>query len=237
MEEINLVDHPFKRKMKLRVGESYRAFGYEYFDSPGSPTGFRGYRRDGNGAEGKRDFAQEAAAIASIPGVLTVLDVGCAKGFLVKALRDLGVEAYGVDVSEYAVNSAEASIRRFLRVARAQDIGQSERYDLIHVSGVFVYLCLSEIKMVLRRFYDVSRAGIIVDEPTLEDIMEWYEAGDVAGLDPMRRQELSQAEWERLVTEAGFEKDVACYRRRGGVAGGVSAPVAAYHALLPVRDS
>lgn len=29
----------------------------------------------------------------------SVLDVGCAMGYLVEALRDLGVEAYGVDVS------------------------------------------------------------------------------------------------------------------------------------------
>jgi hypothetical protein len=34
----------------------------------------------------------------------TVLEIGCAKGFLVKALRDLGVKAYGCDISEYALN-------------------------------------------------------------------------------------------------------------------------------------
>lgn len=34
-----------------------------------------------------------------------VLDFGCAKGFLVKALRMLGIDAYGVDVSEYAIQN------------------------------------------------------------------------------------------------------------------------------------
>lgn len=37
----------------------------------------------------------------------TVLDAGCAMGHLVAALRDLGVEAYGVDVSEYAILGCE----------------------------------------------------------------------------------------------------------------------------------
>jgi 2-polyprenyl-3-methyl-5-hydroxy-6-metoxy-1,4-benzoquinol methylase len=32
----------------------------------------------------------------------TVMDFGCAKGYLVNALRLLKLEAYGVDVSEYA---------------------------------------------------------------------------------------------------------------------------------------
>ena len=41
----------------------------------------------------------------------TVLDIGCAYGELVKGLNDLGVEAYGVDGSEYAINNSDSSIR------------------------------------------------------------------------------------------------------------------------------
>ena len=41
----------------------------------------------------------------------TALDVGCAYGELVKALVDMGIEAYGVDGSEYAINNSDSSIR------------------------------------------------------------------------------------------------------------------------------
>ena len=41
----------------------------------------------------------------------TVLDVGCAYGELVKGLVDLGIEAYGIDGSDYAINNSEPSIR------------------------------------------------------------------------------------------------------------------------------
>lgn len=42
----------------------------------------------------------------------TILDFGCAKGFLVKALREIGVKAYGYDISKYAVDHCipEASL-------------------------------------------------------------------------------------------------------------------------------
>jgi ubiquinone/menaquinone biosynthesis C-methylase UbiE len=43
-----------------------------------------------------------------------VLDVGCAKGFLVKAFKDMGIEAWGVDVSEYALSTAPDDVRKFL---------------------------------------------------------------------------------------------------------------------------
>ena len=41
----------------------------------------------------------------------TVLDVGCAYGELVKGLNDMGVEAYGVDGSEYAINNSDVSVK------------------------------------------------------------------------------------------------------------------------------
>ena len=49
-----------------------------------------------------------------------VLDIGCAKGFLVYALRKLGVEAYGIDISEYAVSHSPRAVRNYLKVVNAE---------------------------------------------------------------------------------------------------------------------
>jgi len=49
-----------------------------------------------------------------------VLEIGCAKGFIVEALRDLGVNAYGIDVSEYAISCAREDIKPYLTVADAR---------------------------------------------------------------------------------------------------------------------
>jgi SAM-dependent methyltransferase len=43
-----------------------------------------------------------------------VLDYGCAKGFLVKAFRLLGVTAYGVDISRYAIEHCDPAVKEFL---------------------------------------------------------------------------------------------------------------------------
>lgn len=225
MNEINVIDHPFRRKMMLEIGREYSGFGYEYFDSPDTVTGFRGYRSDGSAAEGQRDFAVEARTISLIPGVKTVFDIGCAKGFLVKALRSLGVEAYGIDVSDYAIELADPGVRPYLRKMGVQDLASDEQYDLVHVNGVLLYLGMREIKRALRQFHDITRVGVMVEGPTRDQILKWYEEEDVSAIDPLRKQEISQAEWDRLITEAGFEKDTTYYRKRVGAYGSAAVSI------------
>lgn len=43
-----------------------------------------------------------------------VLDYGCAKGYMVKALRWLGREAYGCDISDYALDNSDPEIASFV---------------------------------------------------------------------------------------------------------------------------
>ncbi len=45
----------------------------------------------------------------------TILDWGCAKGYLVKAFRWLNRKAWGVDVSRYAVENCDPEIQTFCR--------------------------------------------------------------------------------------------------------------------------
>ncbi|MFN3705667.1 MAG: class I SAM-dependent methyltransferase [Thermoflexales bacterium] len=60
----------------------------------------------------------------------TVLDAECAMGFLVEALRERGVEAWGVDISPYAISQVHPSIREFCRVGSIAEPFE-RRYDLI----------------------------------------------------------------------------------------------------------
>ena len=60
----------------------------------------------------------------------TALDAGCAMGFLVESLRDQGVEAYGLDVSDYALQRVREDIRPYCRLASVLD-PLPQRYDLI----------------------------------------------------------------------------------------------------------
>lgn len=51
----------------------------------------------------------------------TVLDVGCAYGYLVEALRNRGVEAYGIDVSAHAIQSVRSDLSEFVNAQSVVD--------------------------------------------------------------------------------------------------------------------
>jgi len=59
-----------------------------------------------------------------------VLDAGCAWGFLVEALRARGVQADGIDISEYAISQVAPSVAPFCRVGSIAEPFDT-RYDLI----------------------------------------------------------------------------------------------------------
>jgi cyclopropane fatty-acyl-phospholipid synthase-like methyltransferase len=83
-------------------------FGFEYFDGP-REQGYGGYRYDGRWVP----IAQRLVEHFSLKPGDRVLDVGCAKGFLVKDLADAcpGLEVYGLDISHYALTHAHRDVQ------------------------------------------------------------------------------------------------------------------------------
>ncbi|MDE1817913.1 MAG: glycosyltransferase [Thaumarchaeota archaeon] len=69
----------------------------------------------------------------------TVLDAGCAMGYLVESLRDLGIEAYGFDISDYAINQARTNIRKYVKKQSILD-PIDKQYDLIVCIEVLEHL-------------------------------------------------------------------------------------------------
>lgn len=84
-----------------------REYGREYFDGA-RDTGYGGYRYDGRWVPIAEDIVRHFGLKAGD----RVLDVGCAKGFLVKDLLKVcpGLEVFGLDISEYAVMHCETEV-------------------------------------------------------------------------------------------------------------------------------
>jgi len=98
--------------------------------------GERPYQRD---EEWLRYFYRLAERIVSDIRPKTVLDAGCAMGFLVEGLRKEGVEAYGIDVSEYALSQVHPDIEPYCWEGSITEPFH-QRYDLITCIDVLEHL-------------------------------------------------------------------------------------------------
>lgn len=99
-----------------------------YYQSYGGIGGSREYRRDEHWLG---FFGYIAERTVTDIGPRTALDAGCAMGFLVEALRDRGVEAFGVDISEYALEQVREDIRPYCTLGSVTEPFPHQSYDLI----------------------------------------------------------------------------------------------------------
>ena len=89
-----------------------KIFNREYFDGESGKPGYYQKRYEFNRLYPHFEFI--AMQIKKYFNPKTVLDIGCAKGFLVLAFRNLSIEAYGVDISEYAISNAPNEVKQYL---------------------------------------------------------------------------------------------------------------------------
>jgi GT2 family glycosyltransferase len=90
-----------------------------------------------------RFFGSIADRIISDIGPATALDAGCALGFLVETLRERGVRASGVDISEFAIASVHPSIQPFCWVGSLAD-PLPQRYDLVVTIEVLEHISAAD---------------------------------------------------------------------------------------------
>lgn len=158
---------------------------YEEYDS-GLP-----YRR---GVEAwERFFESVAGRIAATIQPRTVLDAGCAVGFLVEKLRELGIEASGFDISPFAVGEAPPSLAPYLSVRSITEEIEG-RYDLI--------TCLEVVEHLPAHLAEIAIANMCrhTDAVLFSSAPEDFDELSHINLHPIE-------EWVRRFSEQGFHRD------------------------------
>jgi ubiquinone/menaquinone biosynthesis C-methylase UbiE len=176
-----------------------REYGAEYFDGS-RENGYGGYRYDGRWIPVAEDIVKQFGLKAGD----RVLDVGCAKGFLVKDLRTAcpGIQAFGLDVSEYALRHCESEVVGYLHLGSAERLPFPDDSFAAVVSKDAIHnlerpLCVQAVREIQR--ISGGRAFIQVDSyrnpEEREAFLRWVLTAKTY-YDP--------AGWEQLFAEAGY---------------------------------
>ena len=159
MAEINLLERYPQSKRSVadrgpaiteEVREVARRYGRDYFD---------GDRRYGYGGYSYHPrFWQETVRLFhdhyGLADDASVLDVGCAKGFMLHDFKLLypGMTVAGIDISEYAIENAIETMKPFLRVGNAKELPFPDRsFDLVTAINTIHNLPLDECKQCSAR--------------------------------------------------------------------------------------
>ena len=92
----------------------------------------------------------------------SILDYGCAKGFLVKAFKYLGYQSYGFDISEYAIANADPEIKDNVFSNITLITQQVSCFDWIISKDVLEHIPYEALPMVLADFKRVAKRAFII---------------------------------------------------------------------------
>lgn len=137
----------------------------------------------------------------------SLLDVGCAKGFMLHDLTELipGITVSGVDVSDYAIAHAMDGIKSKLQVADARDLPFADNsFDVVISINTIHNLDRDDCAQALREIERVSRQGsfITVDAYRNDDEKERMFAWNLTA-----KTIMSVEEWVSFFKEVGYNGD------------------------------
>ncbi len=122
----------------------------DYFENGNEMGGYSGYQ----------DYAAHsgrAAKLIKIAQPLSVLDVGCAYGYMVRQFLWRGVPAMGCDISQYCEEKAWEIIPGHFKLCPAWDLDFGDKeFDLIYCEGVLEHLPEDRIMQVFAEFERVA---------------------------------------------------------------------------------
>lgn len=97
---------------------------------------------------------------------LDCLDVGCAVGHGVKRLTELGVDAHGVDISDWAVRYADTP-----RVVQADFSEQliRKQYDLVVSYDVVEHIMPERLPFAINNLWQATRRDLLIVPATYEN--------------------------------------------------------------------
>ena len=136
-----------------------------------------------------------------------LLDVGCAKGFMLHDMAELipDITVKGVDVSTYAIEHAIESMKPHVSVADARELPFDDAsFDVVIAINTIHNLDRQDLIQSLNEIERVKRHGafITVDAYRTDEERERMEAWNLTA-----RTILSVPEWEQLFAEAGYTGD------------------------------
>jgi trans-aconitate methyltransferase len=174
-----------------------------YYDGDRA-NGYGGFKNDGRW----NNLVPKLVERFAIPPTGTIVDLGCKKGFILKAFKDRFPNAtlIGIENHPYPVEVAEEAIRPHLRVGNLFEIPCADNSVSFLIAFSAIYMqCLGDVVKTLREIMRVSggrsyiTVGAYRNAAEKDAFLNWTLIGTTV---------LSTDEWKEVFAYAGYTGNV-----------------------------
>jgi ubiquinone/menaquinone biosynthesis C-methylase UbiE len=167
-----------KRDLKKRLNNKSekvrkiaRKFGKDFFDGDRS-FGYGGFSYN---KKYWLNVIKDFKKFYKLSSTSKVLDVGCAKGFMLYDFRKKikGITIRGVDISSYAINNSKQGVKKYLKVANAKKLPfRDNEFDLVISINTIHNLNKKDCGVALREIERVSKKNSFITVDAYSNIKE-----------------------------------------------------------------
>ena len=189
--------------VEYKLLEIARQFSKEYFDGD-RLYGYGGYYYD------PRFWTKTVKRFRNyykLPANAAVLDVGCAKGFMMYDFKHLmpKLTIAGIDISQYAYDHAKPEIKPFIKVGNVRSLPYADRsFDLVISINTVDHLPLEECKQAIKEIQRVTKKDAFIsvnawrNDRERERLLKWNVTAQT---------NMHIDDWKKLFKEVGYTGD------------------------------
>ncbi len=213
MAEINLLDtlpqpkRNLSKRASMKTAEDVaiaKRYDKDFFDGE-RKHGYGGYRYDGRWIP----VAKRMIEHYTLPSSARILDIGCAKGFLMHDFKETlpDCEVRGLEISTYAKDMAHGAMGQFIDLGSCVSLPYDDDYfDLVISINTIHNVGLYDVQESLREIERVAKVDgekfITVDawhtDEEKQRLLDWVLTAETY---------MSVEDWIKLFSEVGYSGD------------------------------
>ena len=179
-----------------------KKFAFEYFDGT-RDQGYGGFKYDGRW----KTIIKKMAELYGLNSKSAVLDIGCAKGFMLHDMREMipGITVAGFDISAYGIEHAMEDVKPYLKAGNCVKLPYPDKsFDLSVSVNVFHNLKLEDCKRAIKEMVRVTKRHMYIQVDSFrnpeekENLERWQLTAELI---------LGTKEWEAIFKEVGYDGD------------------------------
>ena len=208
MQEVNLFElKPKKRdynqpSLTLMDKKKLASFEEDYFNNP-YKIGYKHYEYNGKYLNAAKNIVE----YYDLNGGGRILDVGCAKGFLLHDLNSINpsLKLNGIDISHYAIENSMNSVKNNILHGSATNIPFDDNsFDLVICCNVLINLHIDDVKKAVKEIMRVSKKHKFIQTPAYSseveksNLLNWVAVSNTV---------LHIDEWKKIFQETKYDGD------------------------------